>query len=57
MAAEPGETVEARVVLPARSLACFDEARGDWITPVGKYTVRAGRSSRDLRLQAQVVVR
>jgi beta-glucosidase len=57
VAAEPGETVEASVVLPARSLACFDEARGDWITPVGKYTVRAGRSSRDLRLQAQVVVR
>jgi beta-glucosidase len=57
VAAEPGESVEATLTLPARSLARFDEARRDWITPAGSYTMRAGRSSRDLRLQARVVVR
>jgi beta-glucosidase len=57
VAAEPGASVEARVTLPARALARFDEARRDWVTPAGAYTVRAGRSSRDLRLQAKVVVR
>ena len=57
VAAEPGESVEATLTLGARSLSCFDEARRDWITPPGAYTVRAGRSSRDLRLQARVVVR
>jgi len=55
--AEPGETVEARVMLHARAFACFDESSRTWLTPPGTYTLRAGRSSRDLRLEASVVVR
>ena len=55
--AEAGETVEAHVILSARAFACFDESLGDWVTPAGRYTLRVGRSSRDLRLDAEVVVR
>jgi beta-glucosidase len=54
--AEPGETVEARVTLPARAFACFDQSGRDWVTPAAAYTMRAGRSSRDLRLEATVDV-
>ncbi len=57
VAAEPGEAVDARVTLPARSFARYDESRREWVTPPGAYTVRVGRSSRDLRLEATVVLR
>ena len=56
IAAEPGESVEARVTLRARSFACYDESARDWVTPPGSYTIRVGRSSRDLRLEAKVVL-
>jgi beta-glucosidase len=56
VAAEPGESVEARVALRARSFACYDESAGDWIIPPGLYTIRVGRSSRDLRLDTKVVL-
>ena len=52
-----GEQVEARVTVPARSFARFDEARHEWMSRRGTYTLRAGRSSRDLRLVGQVVLR
>jgi beta-glucosidase len=55
--AEPGEAVEAKVLLRARAFACFDESSRTWLTPSGSYTLRAGRSSRDLRLETRVVVR
>jgi beta-glucosidase len=56
VAAEPGESVEARVALRARSFACYDESAGDWVIPPGLYTIRVGRSSRDLRLDTKVVL-
>lgn len=55
--AEPGESVEARVHLPARSFSRYDESAREWVTPPGVYAVRVGRSSRDLRLEAQAAVR
>jgi len=55
--AEPGVSVEARVRLRARAFAFFDESARTWITAPGVYRVRAGRSSRDLKLGATVVVR
>ena len=55
--AEPGTTTDARLTVPARAFARFDEARGEWVWPPGTYTLRAGRSSRDLRLSSQVVMR
>jgi beta-glucosidase len=55
--AEPGVAAEVRVTLPGRSFAQFDEAARKWVWLPGAYTVRAGRSSRDLRLSGQVVMR
>lgn len=52
----PGASAVARITVPARSFACFDESAREWVTPRGEYTLRAGRSSRDLRLQSKVVV-
>ena len=52
-----GEPAEVRMTVPARAFARFDEGRGNWVSHPGTYTLRAGRSSRDLRLNAQVVLR
>jgi beta-glucosidase len=55
--AEPGVTATARITVAARTFARFDEARREWVWPAGTYTLRAGRSSRDLSLSGQVVMR
>jgi beta-glucosidase len=56
VSAEPGESVEVRLKLRARAFGCFDESKHRWVTPAGEYIVRAGRSSRDLRLETKVVI-
>ena len=53
--AAPGETVQARVRLDPRALMQFDEARREWVSRPGTYTIRAGRSSRDLRVATKLV--
>jgi beta-glucosidase len=53
----PGERAEVRLTVPARTFARFDEGRREWVWNPGTYTLRAGRSSRDLRLKRQVVLR
>jgi beta-glucosidase len=55
--AEPGAAAEVRLTLPGRSFARFDEATRTWAWRPGTYTLRAGRSSRDLRLSGEVVMR
>jgi beta-glucosidase len=55
--ADPGTSAELRLVVPARHFARFDETRRQWAPHAGKYTLRAGRSSRDLRLSSKVVMR
>ena len=52
--ADPGQSVVARIRIPARAFARYDEDLASWIWPVGQFTVQAGRSSRDLRLAAPV---
>ncbi|HEY6469983.1 MAG TPA: glycoside hydrolase family 3 C-terminal domain-containing protein [Candidatus Dormibacteraeota bacterium] len=52
--ADAGDSVDVRVVLPARTFARFDPDAHAWVWRSGTYTVRAGRSSRDLRLSATV---
>jgi beta-glucosidase len=52
----PGELSETRVTVPARAFGRFDDGLSRWVSHPGIYTVRAGRSSRDLRLSAQVVI-
>jgi beta-glucosidase len=55
--AEAGASAEVRLTLPGRSFARFDETARKWDWRPGTYTLRAGRSSRDLRLSGQVVMR
>jgi len=55
--AAAGAAAEVRLTVPGRSLARFDEATHAWSWRPGTYTLRAGRSSRDLRLSKEVVVR
>ncbi len=55
--AAAGAAAEVRVSLPGRSFARFDEATRAWAWRPGTYTLRAGRSSRDLRLSSEVVMR
>ena len=54
--AGPGEQAEVRISVPGRSFARFDEEQRKWVWHKGTYTLRAGRSSRDLTLSAQVVL-
>jgi beta-glucosidase len=46
--AQPGEAVQARLRVAARSFARYDEDLASWIWPGGQFTVHVGRSSRDL---------
>jgi beta-glucosidase len=55
--AGPGEQREVQLTLPSRSFARFDEAKRDWAWRRGTCKVHAGRSSRDLRLITEVVLR
>jgi len=52
--AAPGEQVRARLAVPARAFARYDEAAGSWVRPAGECTVRIGRSSADLPLRLRV---
>lgn len=58
--AAPGEHAEARLTVPARAFARYDEAAGTsggpgvWVRPSGEFTIRIGRSSADLPLHLRV---
>ncbi len=52
-----GERVEAHMTVPGRLFARYDEHQREWVWKPGTYALRAGRSSRDLRLKAEVVLR
>ncbi|GGS63844.1 glycosyl hydrolase [Planobispora rosea] len=53
--AEPGETVEAEIDVPARAFQHWSVERHAWCTEEGAFTVLAGRSSADLPLSATTV--
>ena len=50
----PGETVTLNIPLARRSFEVWDIETHGWTLPSGTYRVRAGRSSRDLRLVASI---
>ncbi len=52
--AAPGQVARARLTVPARSFARYDQSLASWITSGDEFTVHVGRSSRDLRLTALV---
>jgi beta-glucosidase len=52
--AEPGAVAEARLVVPARAFARYDETARAWIRPAGEYAIRIGPSCADLLLTVRV---
>ncbi|MFE9836534.1 glycoside hydrolase family 3 C-terminal domain-containing protein [Streptomyces sp. NPDC005551] len=56
VSAAPGETVTARVHVPARALRHWSPEEHAWRTEPGRYRVLAGRSAGDLPLAAAVEV-
>jgi beta-glucosidase len=53
--AAAGEAVQARVQIPARAFARYNEDLARWIWPGGQFTVHVGSSSRALPLTAPVI--
>jgi beta-glucosidase len=51
----PYETGVLHLTIPSRSFARFDPEAGTWVQEPGEFTLRIGRSSRDLPLAVQVV--
>jgi beta-glucosidase len=54
---DAGARTTARLTVPARLFQRFDEPTRAWVPVPGTYTLHAGRSSRDIRLNATVVLR
>jgi beta-glucosidase len=52
--AEPGEIVQARLRIPARAFARYDEDLASWIWPSGQFAMLIGPSSRELLLSATI---
>ncbi|GAA3041634.1 glycoside hydrolase family 3 C-terminal domain-containing protein [Pseudonocardia yunnanensis] len=52
----PGERASVQVAVPPRAFQVWDEDGPGWRTPAGRYRLRAGRSSRDLRATTVVDV-
>ena len=55
--AAPGEHAEARLTVPARAFARYDEGAGTsggWVRPPGEFVIRIGRSSAELPLHLRV---
>jgi len=55
-AAAAGEAARVVLQVPARVFAAYDPDAGGWIWPRGDFTIEVGRSSRDLRLSATVML-
>ncbi|WP_394553546.1 beta-glucosidase [Agromyces sp. MMS24-JH15] len=53
---EPGVQAEVSIPIARRAFEVWDAEHHDWDLPRGSYTLRVGRSSRDLRLATSVVV-
>jgi beta-glucosidase len=49
---QPGESQTLSFVIDSRRLASFDTASSSWIAEAGKYDVKIGASSKDIRLTA-----
>jgi beta-glucosidase len=49
---KPGESQTIRFEISPRNLASFDPASSSWVAAAGKYTVKIGASSRDIRQSA-----
>lgn len=54
--AAAGESLSTRIAIPRRAFETWDVASRSWVLPAGRYVIRAGRSSRDLRASQEIVV-
>jgi len=54
--AGPGDEATVSLTVPSRAFARFDESAHGWSWPSASWRLRAGRSSRDLRLSEAVQV-
>jgi beta-glucosidase len=52
----PGEKQMLRFILKPRQLASFDPVASSWIAEAGKYEIKAGASSRDIRQTASFML-
>jgi beta-glucosidase len=50
----PGETKEVTLTLKKGAFQYFDDKKMDWILEPGKFIVKAGSSSRDIRLTGEI---
>ena len=57
VSADAGAAATARLTVPARAFQRFDASTGAWVPERGAYTLQVGRSSRDIRLKAKLVLR
>jgi beta-glucosidase len=53
---KPGESRDVTITLKADAFAYYDTGKSAWVTPAGEYVVAVGSSSRDIRLEAPVVL-
>ncbi len=54
---QPGESKKIELKVPVASLAYFDEAANDWVVSPGRYKLRVGSSSRDIRGETIITVK
>ena len=54
---EPGESKEITLTLDNRAFAFFNVNTNDWCVESGKFEIRVGASSRDIKLQATLTVK
>jgi len=53
---DAGETKRVNLALDARSFAIYDVEENEWVVPAGKYQIFVGTSSRDIRLQHEIII-
>jgi beta-glucosidase len=54
LALQPGEARSLTLRLPMRAFAAFDDSRRAWVAEAGRYELRIGASSADIRRRARV---
>lgn len=52
----PNETKTVNMYIEKRDLSYYDENSKDWVADAGKYTVKVGTSSRDIKLTTEIKV-
>nr|MDO8083456.1 glycoside hydrolase family 3 C-terminal domain-containing protein [Candidatus Sigynarchaeum springense] len=51
---DPGKTQTVKITLDAKALSYFDEQKNEWVAEPGIFKLHAARSSRDIKLTAEL---